>query len=139
MIIEIYFNIWRIQYFILNFIQIIFPHVVHGYTHQFIFESSLFVKIMCQCFKFIFAALFLIKLKYFLNDENRHDNKTHPRPDPACPVPNLTGKSRFNKVRVWGKFRFLVQGPDRSQGMLIPARTHPHPAPAVWNLPYLIL
>jgi len=46
-----------------------------------------------------------------------------PSPDPAAPAPSLKGKSRFNRVRmrvrVWGKFEFLVWG--RVRGMLTPA------------------
>jgi len=48
---------------------------------------------------------------------------TKPAPArPSRPAPNLTGKSRFNwvRVRVWGKSGFLV----RERGMLTPA---PHP------------
>jgi len=40
------------------------------------------------------------------------------------PASNLTGKSRFNWVRVWGKFGFLVRGRGREWEMLTPA---PHP------------
>jgi len=41
-------------------------------------------------------------------------------PDPAqarLPVPNLTGKSRFNWVHVRGKLGFLVQGQGRGMMM----------------------
>ena len=53
------------------------------------------------------------------------DMATNPAPArPDRPRPNLTWKSRFNRVWVWEKFWVLVQGRGRVRGMLTPA---PHP------------
>jgi len=47
-------------------------------------------------------------------------------PDPAAPAPNLTGKIRFNWVRVWGEFWFLVRSRVLGRVCLHPPPPHTH-------------
>ncbi|KEH23144.1 hypothetical protein MtrunA17_Chr7g0241751 [Medicago truncatula] len=88
--------------------------------------GSKVVSVRCMVlFIWVCLGIRLQRILYVLRTiSGRHGNKSRPRLDPAAPAPNLTEKSRFNWVRVWGKSEFLVRG--QGQGMLI-ATPAPHP------------